>query len=282
MTTIEQLKEEIAKIKAENPKLRSVDLAHKAGISEAELTSLSAGNGLVTKLRPDWKHLLLNLEPLGKIMALTRNTFCVHERKGVYKNVEFYEGAHNMGVAVNPDIDLRFFMSQWHYGFAVTLERGKMPTLYSFQFFNENGEAVHKIYSTQKSDVDYYHKLVADFKAEDQEPLVSLPKAAPKDRSELPDESIDVAAFQQDWIDLKDTHHFFGMLRKYELSRTQAFRLAPKGYTQQVDNQAVIKMLEKVAKEEIPIMCFLHSKGCVQIHTGAVKKLKWFGNWYNI
>ncbi|MEO1436529.1 MAG: ChuX/HutX family heme-like substrate-binding protein [Bacteroidota bacterium] len=187
-----------------------------------------------------------------------------------------------MGVAVNPDIDLRFFMSQWHYGFAVTMERGKMPTLYAFQFFNENGEAVHKIYSTNKSDVEAYHQLVDRFKAVEQTPLINLPKAEPKDFSERPDESIDVAAFQQEWLDLKDTHHFFGMLRKYELSRTQAFRLAPEGHTIQVDNQSIVKMLEKVAEQQIPIMCFLHSKGCVQIHTGEVNKLKWFDNWFNI
>ena len=45
---------------------------------------------------------------LGYVMALTRNDYCVHERKGVYDNITFYEGAHNMGVALNPDIDLRF------------------------------------------------------------------------------------------------------------------------------------------------------------------------------
>jgi putative hemin transport protein len=29
-------------------------------------------------------------------------------------------------------------------------------------------------------------------------------------------------------------------------------------------------------------MCFLHSKGVVQIHTGEIKNLKFFNEWYNI
>ncbi|MEM9986156.1 MAG: ChuX/HutX family heme-like substrate-binding protein, partial [Bacteroidota bacterium] len=93
---------------------------------------------------------------------------------------------------------------------------------------------------------------------------------------------IDVEGFQSNWKNLKDTHHFFVMLRKYKVTRTQGFRLAPEGFTQQIDNQAVVKTLEKAAQTQTSIMCFLHSKGCVQIHTGPVKRLKFFGDWYNV
>ena len=230
----------------------------------------------------DWKELLIAIKEMGYVMALTRNENCVHERKGVYDNIKFYEGPHNMGVAVNPDIDLRFFMNEWVYGLAVEMDRGKGQKLYGFQFFNKRGEAVHKIYSTPKSNISAYHKLVEQFKTDFQVPISGIDKSPVEEKEIIPDNEIAISAFQEDWKNLKDTHDFFGLLRKYKVARTQGFRLAPTGFTQKVDNQTVIEMLQKVANQQVPIMCFVHSKGCIQIHTGEVKHLKEFGTWYNV
>ncbi|MEM9918287.1 MAG: ChuX/HutX family heme-like substrate-binding protein [Bacteroidota bacterium] len=281
MKKIDLLKKEMAKLKAEEPKLRNRDLAQRLGISEVELLSLSAGEN-VTILNGDWKNLLKAFHKLDYVMALTRNDHCVHERKGVYDNIEFYKGVLNMGVAVNPDIDLRFFMNEWHYGLAVTMPRGKNGTLYSFQFFNKCGEAVHKIYSTSKTNMDAYHLLVELYKSNKQQPLINVEKQLPKVVTELPDEEIDVLGFRQSWIDLQDTHDFYGMLRKYNVTRLQGLRLAPAGMAEEVEAQSVVSMLEKAAEHKLPIMCFVHSKGCVQIHTGPVKNLKFYGDWYNV
>lgn len=236
----------------------------------------------VIRLAGDWKKLLLELHRMGYVMALSRNANCVHERKGIYENIEFYEGGHNMGVAVNPDIDLRFFMNEWVYALGVVMHRPKGKTLYSFQFFNARGEAVHKVFSTPKSDITAYQEILASFRAASQEPLLLSDRSKPAAKVEKHDSEIDLAAFQQEWKDLKDTHHFFGMLRKYELSRTQALRLAPEGMVDEVDRLAVVKMLESAAAAATPIMCFVHSPGCVQIHTGPVKRLLWHGDWYNV
>jgi len=276
-----KLKQQAAALKAENPRLRNRDLALKMGISEAELLSLYVGEH-VTRLEGDWKELLKVVKDMGYVMALTRNEHCVHERKGVYDNVTFYKGAHNMGVAVNPDIDLRFFMNAWHYGLAVIMDRGKMGKLSSFQFFNQKGEAVHKIFSTPKSDLDAYHSLVEQFKAAEQTAITDADRSPYDEPTVTPDAEINVEAFQEAWRGLKDTHDFFGMLRKFKVQRTQGLRLAPAGYTKKVDIQSVVRTLELAAQRNVSIMCFLHSKGCVQIHTGEVKNLKVMGDWYNV
>lgn len=281
MKDLLKLKKQRDQIKQEAPKIRNRNLAQKLGISEAELLSLSLGEG-VTRLSGDWKSLLKGLKNMGYVMALTRNEHCVHERKGVYDNLEFYGGPHNMGVAVNPDIDLRFFMNEWHYGLAVIMPRGKMDTLYSFQFFNKKGEAVHKVFSTPDSNIDAYHQLVNQFVAEHQEPIIDTDTTPYAEKTEFADEEIDVEGFQNEWRNLQDTHDFFGMLRKYKVSRTQGLRLAPEGFAEKIDNEAVVRTLTQAAEKEVSIMCFLHSKGCVQIHTGAVKNLKFFGDWYNV
>ncbi|MEM6965439.1 MAG: ChuX/HutX family heme-like substrate-binding protein [Bacteroidota bacterium] len=281
MEYINDLKQRLAQLKTEEPKLRSRDLAHRLGISEAELTSLDV-EGKVIRLVGDWKSLLSGMKSMGYVMALTRNEACVHERKGVYDNLEFYGGGHNMGVAVNPDIDLRFFMNEWKYGLAVEMNRGRAGKLYSFQFFNGRGEAVHKIYSTRKSNIDAYHNLARLFSAQEQVPITNVDTSPVPKKEVTPDADIDVDGFQQAWKGLKDTHDFFGLLRKYKVGRTQGFRLAPKGFTEKVDNLAVVRMLKNVAAQKVPIMCFVHSKGCIQIHTGPVKNLKLYGDWYNV
>lgn len=275
------LKQEIAEIKAANPRLRTRDLAGQAGLSEAEYLSLYTGEH-VTRLTGDWKALLKSLKDMGYVMALTRNEHCVHERKGVYDNIRFYEGAHNVGVAVNPDIDLRFFMNEWRYGFAVIMPRGNNSRLYSFQFFNEQGEAVHKVFSTPRSNLEAYRELVAAYRSEDQGPLTGIDRQPAPPEAPKPDAKIDIAGFRNAWRNLRDTHDFFGMLKEYEVTRTQGLRLAPDGLTTQVSNDSVVHLLQAAADRQVPIMCFLHSKGCVQIHTGEVKNLKFFGDWYNV
>lgn len=283
-----KLKAEFDALKAEEPQMRNRDYARKLGISEAELLCLNLGNGSsilegrVEEGGQGWKDLLIGIKEMGHVMALTRNENCVHERKGIYDNIEFYGGPHNMGVAANPDIDLRFFMNEWRYGLAVAMPGRNNKTLYSFQFFNKRGEAVHKVYSTEKSNIEAYHRLVDAYKSPNQSPFMDVDSSPERLKAELPDAEIDIEGFREDWKGLKDTHQFFGMLRKYKASRTQGFRLAPEGFTQKIDNRAVVRALEAAARTSTPIMCFLHSRGCVQIHTGEVKNLKFFGEWYNV
>lgn len=282
MTTIEDIKQRKETILAGNKKLRQRDLAQQLGISELELLTLTPSEHVI-QLTGAPKELLQQINRMGYVMALTRNEGCVHERKGIYDNLKFYGGPANMGVAVNPDIDLRLFMNEWVHMLAVIMDRGKMGILYSFQFFNASGEAVHKIFSTEKSNIDIYQQLVTEYRAEDQLPLYPLPTPpAVASAIVLKDEEVDTTAFQQEWLALKDTHDFFGLLKKYQLNRKQALRLAPAGHSQQVVIDDLKEVLSYCVREEVPIMCFVHSKGCIQIHSGVINHLKELGNWYNI
>ena len=68
---------------------------------------------------------------LGHVMALTRNEYCVHERKGIYRHISFTPHA---GLVLGEDIDLRLFINQWKLGFAVKDNGNK-----SLQFFDAHG-----------------------------------------------------------------------------------------------------------------------------------------------
>ncbi|GAB4031197.1 hemin-degrading factor [Spirosoma gilvum] len=272
MITAQSLKERWSAFKAENPKTRIRDAAKQLGVSEAELVATQIGK-TVQRLEGDFRELLKEVPSLGYVMALTRNDNIVHERKGVYKNVSFRD---QTGLVLGPDIDLRLFMSHWHFGFAVNENDRK-----SLQFFDQDGLAVHKIYMTDKSDMAAYEMLVQKYLAADQTAsIVTIPY--PEKTKEATDESVDVQAFQQDWLAMQDTHEFFGLLRKYKLEREQGLRLAPEGHTEQISVDQLRKIFETASQRELPIMIFASSPGCIQIHTGPVKKLVSTGPWYNV
>lgn len=271
-TTILELKQQYEKVKAENPRLRIRDIAQVMQQSEAALVAMRAGDGVV-RLEGDFKELLKEIHTLGQVMALTRNNNVVHERKGVYNNVSF-EG--HVGLVLDPDIDLRLFMMHWQFGFSV-----KEGDRTSLQFFDKSGEAVHKIYLTEESNTAAYEALVTKYTALDQTPIIST-TVYPAVEAELLDSAIDVAAFQEGWKNLKDTHDFFGLLRQHKLSRTQALRLAPEGFVKEVPADTTRKILEAAAVGQVPIMVFVSSRGCIQIHTGTVTKLLATGPWFNV
>jgi len=272
MITTQSLAERWTAFKLENPKTRIRDAAKQLGVSEAELLETQVGE-TVLRLDGDFRDLLKEVSTLGHVMALTRNDSIVHERKGVYEKVSFKD---QTGLVLGPDIDLRLFMSRWHFGFAVNENDRK-----SLQFFDLDGSAVHKIYLTDKSDGTAYDALVQKYLAVDQTtPIVTLPY--PEKAAGIPDEDIDVLGFQAAWLAMQDTHEFFGLLRSYKLEREQGLRLAPNGYAQLISAEQLKTIFETVAERELPIMIFASSAGCIQIHTGPVKKLVTMGPWYNV
>lgn len=272
-TLINELKEKWEALKAENPHLRIRNAAEQLGVSEAELLAVNVGNG-VTVLKPEFADLLQEVVKLEKVMALTRNDECVHERKGVYLNPDF-SNPHGQ-VFVGEDIDLRIFINSWKFGFSVIEGDRK-----SLQFFGKDGLALHKIYLTNKSNEAEFDALTKKYAADEQSPNV-VTESVPGKPTEKADSDIDVAGFQQAWKDLKDTHDFFMMLRKFGVTRTQALRLAPEGYATKIENSKVVNVLEDASEKELPIMIFVGNRGIIQIHTGEVNKTLWHQQWFNV
>jgi len=239
MNTTQDLKTQWEALKETQPHLRIRNAAEKLGVSEMELLATKTGEG-VTRLEPNFSGILAEIESLGKVMALTRNDECVHERKGVYLNGDF--SSPHASLFVGEDIDLRIFLMHWKKAFAVVEENARGISK-SLQFFGKDGEAIHKIFLTADSNDEAFDTLVAKFKSENQEPTETT-EAYINTTVEKPDSEIDVTAFQQAWLDLKDTHDFFSMLRKFGVTRTQALRLAPTTFhAQQISKDGIVSML---------------------------------------
>lgn len=266
------------RLRAEQSGLRARDAAARLGVSEGELTASRLAVDAI-RLRPEWAALLPALGELGYIMALTRNEHCVHERKGYYREVSVM-GNGQMGLVVSADIDLRLFLGGWASVFAVTEDTAR-GTQRSIQVFDRQGVAVHKVFLTEDSELAAWELLVERFRAEQQSAELDLqPLAEPK--APRADGEVDSAALRADWAELKDTHHFFAMLKRHDVARTQALRLAGREWAEPLDTAELPKLLEEAAAREVPIMVFVGNQHCIQIHSGPVNNLRWMGDWFNV
>jgi putative hemin transport protein len=278
MKTMETpLKERWSEYRRQNPKTRIRDAARALGVSEAQLLATGAGAN-VTRLESDWTGLIQFLPKLGRVMCLTRNEAAVHERFGEFRQVDFF---HGMGQVVGPDIDLRLILKHWRHGFAVT-DHTKDGDRQSLQFFDGYGDAVHKVFLQGESDYGSYGVLLDRFRAASHNDDLAIEPAGEAPPC-LPDVEIDIEGFHRAWLGLKDTHGFFPLLGKFRVGREQALRLAPTGHAVPVPVSSVRRMLETAAETCLPIMVFIGSRGCIQIHTGCVQTIKMFGDgWLNV
>ena len=281
ITTIKptELKRAWTDLREENPNLRIREAAENLGVSEAELLATDVG-ATVTRLDAKCSEILQELHALKRIMALTRNDAIVHERKGEYKNVEIMTGHGKMGLAVNDDIDVRIFFDNWRHAFAVGGNSPRGAT-HSFQFFGADGTAIHKVFLTETSDFASYEKLIEKYRSAEQNSIVDVQPTAEK-TAETPDAEIDVDAFRAAWANLKDTHDFFPLLRKFGVAREQALRLADEKMAQNVGADSFKFVLEEASRRKLPIMIFVGNGGIIQIHTGEVERIAEARGWFNV
>jgi putative hemin transport protein len=276
----EQIAEQWAALRAEQPQTRSRDAADKLGVSEAQLLATRCGQNVTRLAVDDWGQFITEMGALGQVMALTRNDDAVSEKDGRYRHVEIFRRHTQMGQVLDEGIDLRLFLDRWHMGFAVAeeIERGLRR---SFQFFSADGTAVHKTYLRGESDVAAFESLTERHRSADQS--INQPvEAPPPPETERPDEEIDVAGFRTAWSNLQDTHDFIRVTRQFGVTRTQALRLAEPEMAWQVTTASFRLALELAAASGGKIMVFVSNPGCIQIHSGPVVRVKTVNEWLNV
>lgn len=231
----------------------------------------------MTRLDDRWAEMIQAMPGLGNVMTLTRNEYAVHEKVGRFEKVSVSE---NGGLVLGTDIDLRLSFSRWRHGYAVADERNG-TVRHSLQFFDATGTAVFKIHLRENSDLAAFERLVAEHRADRQEPgeRVEPPKPAAARR---PDHEVDVDELRRRWEALEDVHHFVHMLRDLDVDRVQACRLVGPRFAEKVTTASFCQAVEQAAETGLAIMIFVPSPAVVQIHTGPVKNLKRVGAWFNV
>ncbi len=264
--------EDIRKAIIDNLKLRERDLCEKLGISEAELVAANIDHG-VTPITPDLDKLFPVFERFGEVMALTRNASAVHEKKGVYTN---YHSGKFAAMTLGKDIDMRMFPARWVYAFAVEKNTDE-GIRRSFQIFDKHGDSVHKVHIGINKHEQLFKEVTnelvfknfnLDIEPFTKEPLIEVTDEVKK-------------TLVEQWSQMTDTHQYVNIIRKLGLTRLQAVHHGEK-FSYQLKQDAITALLNKLAGTDIPIMCFVGSRGCIQIHSGPINTVKPMGPWINV
>lgn len=274
MTDLTELAQRWATLQEQQPHLRTREAALRLGATELELVSTRPTTIHLSGTGLEW---LGALEAVGPMMALTRNDTAVIEKDGRYRNLDFNNP--HVGNVLDEGIDLRVFLRHWRYAVAVSLERRNAPPLRGIGIFDDHGEAVHKVWLRPESDVEAFDALVERFRTS--APDLSLtPPPDPPDRA-IP-EAFDRERFQAEWMAMTDTHDFYFLLHRHGLARTTGLSNAPADMAREVDVGMLQRVLEGAAAAETPIMVFVGSRGCIEIHTGPVRRVVSTRGWLNV
>jgi len=256
----------------ENPKSYLRDTAQALGVSELALLPL--GDSELTRLRgDDWPSLIAAFERFGSVRTMTRNEFAVIEKTGAFSHFEsFGVMAQTLG-----EIDLRIFLREWASAWAVQSVSGG-ETRRSVQVFDASGDSIHKLFVDDAHD-ETFAAFVREFASDDQ----SAPEFGPRPvQVERPDAELDVAGFLAGWDAMTDTHQFHGLLRTFQVTRTQAWRLAGPERARRVPAVALQQLLEGAAASGERIMIFVGNRGIMQINVGAIHRVVHAAGWLNV
>ncbi|WP_020654680.1 hemin-degrading factor [Massilia niastensis] len=285
-------------LRAQQPRLQIRDAARQLQVSEAELLATGIGSTVVRLRDTDHapREIMRRALDLGKVMALSRNENGVIETTGVAMRVKPKDdpapGAANdperearmlniAGGYLGGEIDLRFQFVKWKHAFAVTQPGRDGAVSRSLQFFDENGNAVHKVYVKEDAAIPVFDKLVQDFRHPRQQEKPAIVAAKPK-AAEKPDSAIDVKEFHEAWKDMSDVHQFNRIVTEFGMTREQAMRLAPGGVVTKVTPGAVRQLLEQAASRQVEIMAFVGNGAITQIYSGKINKVAASEGWFNV
>jgi putative hemin transport protein len=281
MTTTLSLRSRYDELLAERPHLRIRDAARLLQVGEAELLALECGRTATRLQVNDWHGFIRGLRDLGRVMVLTRNEFCVHEKTGCYEKIPG-KGDH-VGLVTGKDIDLRLFYGRWSSAFAVVGTDARGNPLRSFQFFDLAGEAIHKVYLRNEEGLPLFQEIVARHRSEDQseEQLTREPAQSSGGREHFANNE-ELETFLGEWAGLEDTHDFFGMLKRHDISRRGAIASADGRFTKPMDAEAAVRLLQGASASGTPIMVFTGNPGAIQIHTGPIQRTARGNGWMNV
>lgn len=267
--------QEIRSALSDNTTLRERDLADKLGITEAQLLAAQSGNG-VTRIDAHPDAVMGAAQQLGEVMALTRNDACVHEKVGVYDN--YHPGSH-AAMILTEEIDLRIFPSHWQHGFMVEKETDA-GIRRSLQIFDAAGDAVHKIFLRNSSDLAVWARMAGTLRHGDQSETLDLTARKPTEAPKSDPAKTEI--LRKEWARMTDTHQFLRLASKLKMNRLGAYRIAGTPFARALDPRAINLALQNLAEDGTEVMLFVGNRGCIQIHSGPVQRLRPMGPWQNV
>lgn len=257
----------------------SFDIADGLCITEGELVKARLSHDAVLLKIDNIKNFIESLENLKEIKTVTRNRYAISILNGIYKNQYLYgyksmDVSAQAGLILNPrELDLRIFFRHWAYIFYIEdSERGD-----SLQIFDNEGNAVHKIYPTLNTDIALFKSIKNKYNSDLREILFE------KNPSFFPDGEITFnKQIDDDWRKMCDVHDFYMLMHKYKMDRLSLLKSVKSDLACQVDNGIIERIFTNTKEMLNEIVIFVSNKGCVQIFTGIPDKIFYKDDWLNI
>ena len=260
-STVGDIRSSFAGLRFEK-KLRHREIANFLQISEAELIDVHVG---VTKfdvlcssphvarairLKPDWRALLEHCNHFELLTSVTRNQSVVMEQVGSYEHVALDSGrwvVHDKG------LQLRF--SPQFLGYAYLFEEaGSSQVQKSIQFFDENGQGVHKAYLLPQSQHLAFELLAKRYAQDRQLPGISIQETnsafEPAGKVAV---HLDSADLIERWRALQSFDQMLELLESFHVTAAEAFEAIGASHAQEVSFETVKYLLESAAYLELPL-----------------------------
>jgi putative hemin transport protein len=240
----------------------------------------------VTRLRGPFSALLSRIHEIGVVTILSGNESALQERVGIYDHAA-YRNHSESGIAPHAapisskGAQQVLFYQKWKYGFAVLDKDDDGNIRRHLQFFDGNGNGIHKILLHPSSNVDAYHAIIREFAAAEQAPVLAIFRARPMTANEGL-ARIDIDALRADWARINDTQDFFARLTEFDHLRLHKLRLAGKAFAHQVANDSVRILLQKMAELGSTVMTLVGNAGIVQAYQGRIKQIRSSDVWLTI
>ncbi|WP_369600198.1 ChuX/HutX family heme-like substrate-binding protein [Hahella sp. SMD15-11] len=258
------------------PRMRLRSAARELDTNELALTCVHP-SWTVRLLEGDVRQWMELLPRLGQVKALTRNDEVVIETHGAFARITLSRDAQT-GLCTGHQ-DMRYFLRHWAWAVHVRDPQASRQCE-SLQFFSRSGDALHKIFTTDETDMDAWRQVIGAMQTR---PRASVPLATPPAApSPKPPEWVDQDELRRAWSGLKDVHQFHAMLSRLGLDRITALKHIGRQWAWPVALTSLERLLQQCAQRAIPIMAFVGNPGVVQIYTGTVGRLLRAGPWYNV
>lgn len=281
--------------KSKQPILFPTEGAKLLGVSELTLLLASPHSQY---LGTQCQAVLEQLAQFNELLSIVRNQHAVHEKVGRYQNLEI---TPKMALMVNVGgLDLRYFLSHWQHMLAITDTSNPEKPTYSLQFFDEQGNAINKVFlqSNTPDQVEKWLALVATYAQqantyvdvessemlENSKKEICLEKIATNDNDwqlKALDHQ-DIERLKDQWQAMTNIHQFHGIIQNLGLDRASSYHYAPTAQAIELQPNAIEPMLNLVKDHGCPLMTFVSNTGVVQIQTGKVSHIKRMGDWINI
>jgi len=258
------LRDRLDALQAADPRLRLIEAATQLAVPEARLFLARTGLDIV-RLTEGWVDLAKALSSLGPVIVHLDTKVGIHR-----KHMQFGEvGAADItAIARGEGGELRMLLSRWNSAWAVCSKQvpGAPEGLH---IFDRHGDSALRILLDTQTDRKAWGALVGRLRAPLQQEALNL-EPVPLPASPAEGEH-DAQAFRELWSSLRDVRDFYRLMRSWNLTREQAYQLVGPAYAQRLRVQGVQEVLERLARDEVPVSLALGNRAAIQVHMGAIE-----------